>query len=98
MATRAPTQQQLNNLGYPVTTRQYNWNDLVQKSWGSEFRAPDHGTYEFSNGRRFDSTDQGTTGVYADDAYEGLLINNAQHPDMPSYLLVDTTNNQLDQN
>jgi len=62
--TRKPTQQQLNNLGYPVTTRQYNWGEMVRRSWGSEFSVPDHGIYEFSNMRRFDSTDRGNTGLY----------------------------------
>jgi len=59
------SQSQLNNLGYPVTTRSYSYLDLVMRQWGSEFKAPDHGIYEFSNSRRFDSTDQGTTGLYS---------------------------------
>lgn len=64
MANRPQTQAQLNNLGYKVTTRTYSWNDLVQRAWGSEFNAPDHGIYEFSGGRKFDSTDKGSTGFY----------------------------------
>jgi hypothetical protein len=66
MAYTPPTQAELNNLGYPVTTRNYSWNDMVRRSWGSEFSAPDHGIYEFSNMRRFDSTDLGNTGLYGD--------------------------------
>ena len=31
---------------------------------GSEFSAPDHRVYQFSNGRGFDSTDRGVTGFY----------------------------------
>lgn len=50
--------------GYPVTTRTLNWSEMVQRAWGSEFHAPDHGVYEFSNGRRFDSTDPYETGFY----------------------------------
>ncbi len=52
-------------LGRPVTTRTFSLEELVARSWGSEFRAPDHGIYTFNNGaRRFDSTDQYTTGIY----------------------------------
>jgi len=51
-------------LGSPVTTMTFTWRDLVQRSWGSEFFAPDHGAYEFSGGRKFDSTDTGNTGIY----------------------------------
>lgn len=53
-----------NNLGPKVSWRTISWLDMVTRAWGSEFRAPDHGTYEFSNGRKFDSTDQGNTGFY----------------------------------
>jgi hypothetical protein len=66
MPSRTPTQAQLNNLGYKVTSREYSWNDLVQKAWGSEFKAPDHGIYEFGHARKFDSTDMGETGIYGD--------------------------------
>lgn len=52
------------SLGAPVTTRNFSLNEMVRRAWGSEFAAPDHGAYEFSNGRRFDSTDLGTTGIY----------------------------------
>lgn len=51
-------------LGPQVTSRQFSLLEMVERGWGSEFRAPDHGIYEFSNGRRFDSTDMGTTGIY----------------------------------
>ena len=51
-------------LGFPVSTRQFSLLEMVERSWGSEFRAPDHGIYQFSNGRRFDSTDMGSTGIY----------------------------------
>lgn len=53
------------SLGKPVTTRQFNLLEMVTREWGSEFRAPDHGIYQFGQGvRRFDSTDMGTTGFY----------------------------------
>lgn len=51
-------------LGFPVTTRNYSLNDLARRAWGSEFAAPDHRVYQFSNGRAFDSTDAGVTGIY----------------------------------
>lgn len=63
MATQ-PTQQQLNNLGPKVTSRQIPYLNLVQRVWGEEFRAPDRGVYEFTGGRKFDSTDMGNTGLY----------------------------------
>ena len=53
-----------NNLGYKVTTQQIDWAEMSRRSWGAEFNAPDHGVYEFSNGRQFDSTDRGQTGIY----------------------------------
>jgi hypothetical protein len=56
---------QLSNLGPPVTARQINMLDLVIRAWGSEYYAPDHGVYEFSNGRKFDSTDASQGGPYS---------------------------------
>jgi len=52
------------NLGYPVTMRNFSWLEMVNREWGSEYRAPDHRIYQFSNGRGFDSTDIGETGIY----------------------------------
>ena len=40
------------------------WKEMAVRAWGSQFSAPDHRIYEFSNGRGFDSTDRGTTGIY----------------------------------
>lgn len=51
-------------LGKPVTSRQFSWKEMVIRQWGSEYAAPDHRVYVFSNGRAFDSTDLGTTGIY----------------------------------
>lgn len=53
------------SLGHQVTTRQFSLLEMVSRAWGSEFQAPDHGVYVWSNGRRFDSTDQGFTGIYS---------------------------------
>ena len=52
------------NLGHKVSTRELNWADLCHRAWGSEFFAPDHAVYTFSNGRQYDSTDKGLTGIY----------------------------------
>ena len=52
------------SLGKPVTTRQFSWKEMVIRQWGSEFSAPDHRIYLFSNGSAFDSTDLGVTGIY----------------------------------
>lgn len=52
------------DLGYKVTTRNFSLEEMVSREWGSSFNAPDHRIYEWSNGRAFDSTDIGTTGIY----------------------------------
>lgn len=52
------------SLGKPVTTRVFSWGEMARRAWGSEFSAPDHRVYEFSNGRGFDSTDRGVTSFY----------------------------------
>ena len=59
------------SLGRPVTTRQFSWKEMVIRQWGSEYAAPDHRIYQFSNGRNFDSTDTGTTGIYRPKGYVG---------------------------
>lgn len=52
-------------LGKPVSYRTFNLLEMVTREWGSEFRAPDHGIYNFGGGqRKFDSTDMGVTGFY----------------------------------
>lgn len=51
-------------LGRPVTYRQFSWLEMAERAWGSAYRQPDHGIYQFSDGRRFDSTDMYSTGIY----------------------------------
>jgi hypothetical protein len=51
-------------LGRVVTYRQLSWLEMVERSWGSAYRQPDRGIYQFSDGRRFDSTDMYATGIY----------------------------------
>jgi hypothetical protein len=52
------------SLGKPVTSRSFSWKEMVIRQWGSEYAAPDHRVYQWSNGRGFDSTDLGQTGFY----------------------------------
>jgi len=82
----AQPNKNLSNLGSKVTTHAISFNDLATRAWGSEFRAPDHGVYEFSNGRKYDSTDMNASGLYnggiSDQNY--LMVGNGQYPDMPS--------------
>ena len=87
----------LSNLGGKVTTRNISWTDLCSRAWGSEFRAPDHGVYEFSGGRKYDSTDPGITGIYSPNNNMGILIDGGRYLDMPAYVLAEDTT-QLDQN
>jgi hypothetical protein len=49
--------------GSNVSYRTYNWLSMVMERWGAEFNKPDI-AYEFSNGRKMESTDQGITGFY----------------------------------
>jgi len=72
------------NLGNKVTSREIDWGALCRRAWGSEWNAPDHGVYEFSNGRKFDSTDRGLTGIYGVTGINYLMVGDGQYPDMPS--------------
>ena len=51
-------------LGVKVTSRSISWLDLVTRSWGTEFRAPDRRIYRFSGGNNKDSTDMTSNGFY----------------------------------
>lgn len=77
------------NLGFKVSTRNLDWGEMCIRAWGSEWAAPDHGAYEFSNGRKFDSTDKGVTGIYGVSGINYLMVGDGKYPDMPSnnYLL-----------
>lgn len=46
-----------------VSTRSQSWGAIVKRAWGSEYNRPDV-SYEFSNGRKFLSTDRDESGVY----------------------------------
>lgn len=43
--------------------RTFSFSALVKKKWGKEWTKPDV-AYQFSNGRRFYSTDRAESGVY----------------------------------
>ena len=79
------------NLGNSVTSRPISWLDLSMRSWGSEFHAPDHQIYQFSNGRSFDSSDIGKTGIYGVSGINYLMVEDSPHADMASnsHLLQD---------
>jgi hypothetical protein len=79
-------------LGKKVHTREINWLAQVERAWGSEFNAPDHGIYEFSNSRKFDSTDMGRTGVYGVSGENILLAEGVRYPDMRDGILENFTN------
>ena len=64
------------DLGKKVTTRDFNWLDLCMRAWGADFNAPDHDIYQWSNGRRFDSTDKYLTGVYGVPVFDVLTQDN----------------------
>jgi hypothetical protein len=80
--TRAINQ---NNLGNQVSTRDYNWLEMCQSAWGSEFYAPDHAIYRWGNGREFDSSDKGLTGIYGVQVTDDLWIDD-NYPDMRTAL------------
>lgn len=47
-------------------TRVIDLGAEAKKAWGTEFARPDVG-YEFSNGRKFDSSDKSESGIYSND-------------------------------
>lgn len=83
----------LGNLGHKVSTRELNWLDMCMRAWGAEFNAPDHAAYEWSNGRRFDSTDRGLTGIYGIESGTYLDKDYSNYPDMTvGHLLTEDGN------
>ncbi len=71
-----------------VTTGTINWQQMVERAWGSEFHAPDHGAYEFGNSRQFDSTDRTRSGIYGVQYVVPLEFDEANMPRVPD---MDTT-------
>lgn len=95
----ASSSPNLSNLGHRVSSRQLNWQQLVEQAWGAEYAAPDHGAYEFSNGRKFDSTDRGLTGLYGVEVtppFEFDYAGAPTHYDVDTTLMVsDSTSTEL---
>jgi hypothetical protein len=84
----------LNSINTKVTVRSTSWLDLAMRAWGSEFHAPDRDSYNFSQGRHFDSTDKGRTGIYGVEVYDSFEGDN-NWPDVDYNLMVsdqDSTN------
>lgn len=52
-----------NNLGYLVSTQTIDYRQMVILEWGPEWNMNDI-AYEWSSGRKFDSTDKYTSGIY----------------------------------
>jgi len=74
--------------GYPVTYRQYDWRTQVVRAFGPEFYRPDT-AYRFNNGRRFDDSDKGTTGVYGIEVVSRILLEpDLTGPDMVPFALL----------
>ena len=72
------------NLGNKVVSRDISWQELAINAWGSEYRAPDHNMYVFSNMRGFDSTDLNAGGVYGVTDVNYLMLEDSRYPDMAS--------------
>jgi hypothetical protein len=51
---------------FNTSSHRISWYDMAVRAWSGEYTMPDRGVYEFSNGRKFDSTDQNATGIYSD--------------------------------
>lgn len=47
----------------PPTTRTLDWASIVRKIWGDEYLKKEV-VYEFSNGKKYESTDASTSGIY----------------------------------
>jgi hypothetical protein len=84
----------LTNLGHKVTSRDLNWLDLCTRAWGAEFNAPDHGVYEFSNGRKYDSTDKNLTGIYGVQI-DIMLEADTNYPDMDASFQREDTQDRI---
>jgi hypothetical protein len=78
----------LPNITYKVTYREITQRDLAVRAWGEEWAENDHDVYEWSNGRDFDSTDKGVTGLYASatTVIDSIILQNF-YPDAPAHLV-----------
>lgn len=78
----------LPNISYKVTFRPVSYLDMVIRSWGEEWAENDHDIYEWSNGRMFDSTDKGITGIYGPGfvTTDSIILQN-HYLDAPAHLM-----------
>jgi len=88
------TLSDLNSINTKVTTRTTSWLDMAMRAWGSEWNSPDHAVYRFSNGRNFDSTDKGLTGIYGVDVPFSLEADN-NWPDVDGTLQASSADDLL---
>jgi hypothetical protein len=89
-----PAANAINNLGYQVTSRSFNFKSFAVLSWGDEWGQPDHNIYEMPYDRGFDSTDQYTTGLYGRGIEpDDYLVADSFYPDAPSFIKI-VKNNQ----
>ena len=66
------------------------------RAWGSEFHAPDHDIYNFSQGRHFDSTDMTENGIYGGYYHSSFVVDGpTNYPDMRPSALVGEDGNPL---
>jgi len=82
------------NLGYKVTFRTYSLEEMVSREWGPSLRAPDHRIYNWSNGRSFDSTDIGTTGIYKRGILSLQAEQNVPGTTMPQEFTMESLNGE----
>jgi len=85
----------LPNISYKVTYRVVLQRDLVIRAWGSEWAEDDHKIYEWSNGREFDSSDRGVSGIYG----SGIVILDSTilenfYLDAPAHLVQQGVDNE----
>jgi len=85
----------LPNIDYKVTYRVVTQRDLVIRSWGEEWAENDHDIYEWANGRDFDSTDKGITGIYGKTpvVLDAVILQN-HYPDAPAHLVQQGVDNE----
>lgn len=77
-----------------VAFRTLNYLEMVMEMWGPEWNMNDI-AYEMNNGRKFESTDRYTTGIYSAHLQSGrFILNNGavnHYPDMyfENFLILD---------
>lgn len=85
----------LPNISYKVTYRTVTQRDLAIQAWGEEWSEDDHDIYEWSNGRMFDSTDRGNTGLYdfGTTVLDAFILQN-HYLDAPAHLVQQGVNSE----